>query len=83
MPLTITIQISDADLLVLQNDIPDVEKWVRDAVDGRTYKAKGRMVRDWQKRLIADPDVETIPANADGIIQMAVARPDYRNRVQR
>lgn len=92
MTLTITINhdgvvrttnLREEDVLALKNDLLDVPDWVEGALKGKIHSTKTRMVRDWQKRLMADPDVETIPADADAMIQTVVARPDYMNRTAR
>lgn len=83
MPKTITIEISDDDLLVLENDLLDVDDWVQKAVEGKINNCKKRMVREWQPKLFADPAVESIPAKEDKFLELVVARPDYKNRAAR
>ena len=38
-------------------------------------------VPKWNPKLMADPEVESIPANEDDFIALVVARDDYKNRV--
>jgi len=83
MVLKITVNISDADQLILKNDLLDIDQWVKDAVRGKVNQCKKRMIREWQPRLMADPAVDTIPANESAFIEMVAARPDYKNRVNR
>jgi len=78
-----TITVSDVDMKILNNEIRDVNTWIQRAVEGKIASVKKRMLRDWTVRLNADPDVESIPANEDALINLIVARDDYKNRVQR
>jgi hypothetical protein len=83
MALTITVNISDSDETILKNSLLDIEDWVQKAVVGKINKCKKRFVAEAQQVLTADPSVETMPANADGIIAAVAARPDYKDRVAR
>ena len=83
MPLTITVQISNEDVAYLENDLLDVDDWVQKAVVGKINNSKKRFIREWQQKLMADPDVTTIPANTADFISGVKARPDYKNRAQR
>tara|TARA_Y100000034_G_C6784229_1_gene350739 strand:+ start:655 stop:900 length:246 start_codon:yes stop_codon:yes gene_type:complete len=78
-----TVTISDVDMKALENDLIDVNDWIQKAVAGKISKCKGRMVSEWQKKLIADLTVTTIPADDDQIITTAIARPEYKNRAAR
>jgi hypothetical protein len=81
--MTYTITINDTDLLALNNDLTDVDTWIQDAVIGKINNCKKRMVNEWQPILFADESVESIPATADGIIALVVARDDYKTRIER
>ncbi|MCK5505756.1 MAG: hypothetical protein KAJ10_11360 [Thermodesulfovibrionia bacterium] len=83
MALTITVNISDADQLSLENDLIDIDQWVQNAVAGKIDASKKRMVKHGVEVLKADPAVANMPADNDGIIAALVARPDYKNRSQR
>ena len=41
------------------------------------------MLLEWNAKLRADPDVESIPANDDDLIALIVSRDDYMTRVER
>ena len=68
---------------VLKNDLLDVQNWVTKAIDGKVNNCKKRMIAEWTPKLMADSDVESIPANEDKLIELIVARDDYKNRVER
>jgi hypothetical protein len=78
-----TVIISDMNMKILANELLDVDDWIQMAVDGKLQAVKTRMIADWHNKLLADPDVESIPANEDALIDMIVARDDYKTAVQR
>lgn len=77
------IEISDSDVKCLENDLLDIEEWVQGAIDGKINNCKKRLLREWQPRLLLDPDVKTIPANETALIEYITARSDYQNRSAR
>ena len=68
---------------VLKNDLTDVGEWVTAAIDGKVNNCKKRMIAEWTPKLNADESVESIPANEEKLIEVIVARDDYKNRVDR
>ena len=68
---------------VLKNDLLDVGKWVTAAIDGKVNNCKKRMIAEWTPKLNADESVESIPANEEKLIEVIVARDDYKNRADR
>jgi len=68
---------------VLKNDLLDVQDWVTKAIDGKVNSCKKRMIAEWTPKLNADESVESIPANEEKLIEVIVARDDYKNRVDR
>ena len=80
---TYTVTITDADETALNNDLLDIDTWIQGAVTGKINNCKKRMVTQWQPILFADESVESMPATADGIIALVVARDDYKTRAER
>jgi|TARA_R100000093_G_scaffold26358_1_gene14801 hypothetical protein len=80
---TYTVTITDADETALNNDLLDIDTWIQGAVTGKINNCKKRMVAQWQPILFADESIESIPATADGIIALVVARDDYKTRAER
>jgi len=78
-----TVTISDVNMKILANELVDVDDWIQMAMDGKLQAVKTRMLAEWHIKLLADPDVESIPANEDALINMIVARDDYKTAVQR
>jgi len=68
---------------VLKNDLLDVGEWVEKAIDGKVNNCKKRMIAEWTPKLNADDSVESIPANEEKLIELIVARDDYKNRVDK
>ena len=68
---------------VLKNDLLDVQDWVTKAIDGKVNNCKKRMIAEWIPKLNADESVESIPANEEKLIEVIVARDDYKNRADR
>jgi|TARA_R110000744_G_scaffold72013_1_gene144933 hypothetical protein len=83
MTQTITVTISDADVKVLENDLLDIDSWVQDAVTGKINNCRKRMVVEWQPKVMADPDVATMPADEQVFIDSVLSRSDYKNRAAR
>jgi len=73
-----TIEVS-----VLKNDLLDIQDWATKAIDGKINNCKKRMIAEWTPKLMADSSVESIPADEDKLIELIVARDDYKNRVER
>ena len=47
---------------VLKNDLLDIQDWVDQAINGKVNNCKKRMLAEWNPKLPADPDFESIPA---------------------
>lgn len=74
---------SATDDLCADNDLLSKEEWLKNAWIGKVNNCKKRFIREWQQKLMADPNVESVPAHEEEFINMVIARPDYKNRVER
>ncbi len=83
MPLNVNIVISSEDVSYLENDLLDITDWVEKAVAGKINQSKKRFIREWQTKLMADPAVTSMPADTASFATTVLARPDYKNRVDR
>ena len=81
--MDITVTISDVDVKALSNDLADINSWVQEAVKGKIYACKTRLIAEWQPKLFEDPEVNNIPADDAEFINFVVARDDYKNKAQR
>lgn len=77
------IMLSETDKVCLLSDLLEIEDWILKAIAGKINKCKTRFIREWQKKLMADPDVESIPANEEDFINLVISRPDYKTRAER
>tara|TARA_R110000751_G_scaffold87727_1_gene173740 strand:- start:9 stop:266 length:258 start_codon:yes stop_codon:yes gene_type:complete len=68
---------------IFKDNQADVQTWVTNAINGKIYAVKKRMINHWTPILMADESVESIPANEDELIALIVARDDYTNRADR
>ena len=82
MALTLTVNISDHQEKVLLNDLLDIDAWVQAAVAGKLNKCSKRMSDQARQVLMADADVETMPATDQGLQEALLARDDYKNRAE-
>jgi hypothetical protein len=78
--MKITINLTDEEIKYLENDIVDIEKWIKNAVKGKIYKCKCRLFDEWQEKLINDPTIDSIPANESDLLTVIINHADYKNR---
>jgi len=72
------LDLTDIDSKCILAYVQDLEDWVIGALLGQINRGKKRMLREWKSIIIADPDVSTMPATEEGLINMIVARDDYK-----
>ena len=63
-----------------EEDIKRRLEWVLRHKCQQCYK---RMVEEWLPILQADPEVKSIPADKQALVEMIIARPDYKDRSAR
>ena len=76
------IDLPDLDYDCILVYVQDLDDWVLGALLGQINRGKKKMIREWQPKLFADPNVSNIPANEDQLIQVIVNLPDYKNRAE-
>ena len=72
------MDLSDIDCNCILAYIQDLSDWVIGALMGQINRGKKQMIGEWQPIILADPDVSTMPATEEGLINMIVARDDYK-----
>jgi len=72
------IDLPDLDCDCILAYVQDLDDWVLGALLGQINRGKKKMIREWQPKLFADPNVSNIPANEDQLIQVIVNHPDYK-----
>lgn len=78
---TVTLNLPDDEVAIVENDVPDAVQWIKDAWAGKVNNCKGRMVKE--EIDLSVKNGEAIPAGEDAIIQKHMSRPGYKNRKQR
>ncbi len=78
-----TVNISNEDITILENDLLDIDDWIQKAVVGKINSSKTRMVDQATAVLKADLSVTSIPTNDAAVIALLIARPGYKNRKDR
>ena len=54
-----------------------IAQWVVDALLGKANNCRKRLAQAERERLIADPQVENMPASVDGLVLSALSQPGY------
>lgn len=82
MPI-ITIEITELEKKIMENDVLSAQEWVRKAAEGKINQCRKRIVASHTQALLNDPEVTTIPATSDEICQDLFDTVGYQNRAQR
>jgi len=80
---TITIEISELEKKIMENDVISAQDWAQAAVEGKISQCRKRIVASHTQTLINDPEVDTIPATSDGICENLFNSPGYQSRAER
>ena len=72
------IDLTDTDTNCILAYIQDLSDWVLGALLGQINRGKKQMIAKYEPIIRADPAVTTMPATEDGLINMIVARDDYK-----
>ena len=73
------IELADGDWNCIHAYVRNMDDWVIGALLGLINRGKKTMLRAWKPIILADPDVSTMPATEEGLINMIVARDDYKS----
>jgi len=79
----LTIQITDLEYAALADIVVSPDEWAQGAVMGKVDICVETVISKEQKRLLADPNVTTIPATVEGILESHFAQEDYKTREER
>ena len=75
MPLTVTVVISDIDVLALKSDLLDIDDWVQKAIAGKVNNCKKRMLRSGTDEMIKDPSfTDSIPSDESALVTLVASR---------
>jgi hypothetical protein len=73
------LDLSDMDCHCILAYVQDLSDWVLGALLGQINRGMKKMIQQYHPIMLADPDVSTMPATEDGLINMIVARADYQS----
>ena len=79
---TITLQLTDTEWQILQDELVDPEGWINNFTLDRIRRRKAHIIATEQQTLIDDPAVDTIPATEEGILESYFGREGYQTRAQ-
>ena len=71
MAATYTVSISDAEKKAMEYVALSVQDWIDNAVDNRARIAIDEIYNAEVARMTADPDITSIPADKDAVVQAA------------
>ena len=77
------IGIRAVDKIALDDVIPNINIWLKDALVGRIDKARDDMIAREYPNLLSDPGVLSVPRSKDDLIALIASRSWYKNRAQR
>ena len=75
--------LTQAEENILVHELLDPNKWVVSALNGKINSIKSRMVEEAKQVLYADESVTQIPLSDDEVIEIYIARSDYKNRAEK
>jgi len=81
--MEITINLSEMDVKYLENDLLGIDDWFQQAKKGKVNQCKKRFLREWIPKLMNCPKIKQLPASEDGVVNLAMSQPQYKNRKQR
>jgi hypothetical protein len=74
MAMTITINLTDLDEKCMRYLAADPEEWVQNFVDARIFAAKQEIYQTEVRRMTVDPNITSIPADIDTVVEQAEIR---------
>lgn len=77
----ITITTSEQKCLLHLETAPDT--WLTNVVASKATGRRDALLRVWRPILLADPSVTELPATSDGLVNVILARSDYKSRAQK
>ena len=82
--LTLTVELTDTEQLILKNDLLDLDAWLQAAMTGKVNNSWKRMQSEWTTKLMNDDSfTDPIPSNQADFVTLVTARSDYKNRTDR
>jgi len=73
------IDLADVDVNCILAYVQDLEDWIIGALMGQINRGKKKMIAQYEPIIRADSSVTMMPATEEGLINMIVARDDYKS----
>jgi len=74
MAMTIVLEFNDLEEKCLKYFAADPEEWARNFIEARIYAAKHEIYQSEVRRMTDDPNVTSIPASIDVVVEQANIR---------
>jgi len=82
--ITLTIELTDTEQAILNNDMLSINDWLQGAKAGVINHAWKTMQKEWVDRLINDESfTDSIPSNQAAFVTLVTGRSDYKTRTER
>ena len=78
---SMTLDIPDREIKIVENDVVDAEQWIRAAWAGKVNKCRERLIKT--EIDLSVKEQKAIPAGEDAIVDQHFSRPQYKNRKER
>ena len=76
------ILITPNELQCIQHIESDAEAWLTGAIAEKAERRRDALIKEWRPTLYADASVTELPADADDLATLIIARSDYKTRTQ-
>jgi hypothetical protein len=77
------IVLTDIENLCLLHMVPDAEAWLQGMIAEKARLRRDALISEWKPRLYADDSVTELPADADNLVTLILARDDYQTRLEK
>lgn len=74
MAMTITIELTDLDEKCMRYFCADPQEFISNLVESRVFAAKQEIYAAEVRRMTADPEITSIPASVDAVVESADIR---------
>jgi len=77
------VSFTDDEVKCLEAIIPDVQKWLQEAADGKLSQCKKKIIIEWQPKLFADGGISSLPSTEKETLDFIFANKQYTSRKDR
>ncbi len=81
--MQLKIDILDIDYKVLENFVPDPSAWAKEKLQADINSFANKIINQTQAAALADPKIDSIPADRDKLLEMAFSAKGYISAVDR